>query len=96
MLDKYKKFYKEIYCETADPKNDYKVERCLPKVLRNGKYVDMDLCCFYEVEGFKKYMKDNHNLLVIIREVSRPSVLTKIIWFIEDFVRDIKEEFKGN
>ena len=91
MLDKYKKFYKEVYCEITDPKNNYKTERFIPKISRNGKWVDMDLCCRYEVEAFKKYMKDNHNLIVTIREKSIPSTLTKIIWFIEDITKVLAE-----
>lgn len=91
MLDKYKKFYKEVYCEITDPKNDYKTERFIPKISRDGKWVDMDLCCYYEVEAFKKYMKENHNLIVTIREKSIPSTLTKIIWFIEDIIKVLGE-----
>lgn len=88
MLDKYKKFYKEVYCEITDPKNDYKTERFIPKISRDGKWVDMD---YYEVEAFKKYMKENHNLIVTIREKSIPSTLTKIIWLIEDITKVLGE-----
>lgn len=92
MLDKYKKFYQEIYCTISDPKNDYKTERCIPKVKdTHGKWVDMDFTNPYEVDGFKKYMKENHNLIVSIHTKRRASVLTKIIWFIEDLLHAIKE-----
>ena len=45
MLDKYKKFYREVYCTISDPKNDYKTEKCVPKVQKDGRWVDIDLCC---------------------------------------------------
>lgn len=91
MLDRYKKFYQEIYCTITDPKNDYKTERFIPKISRDGKWVDMDLTNPYEVDNFKKYMKEKHNLIVTIRTERRASVLTKIIWFIEDLLHAIKE-----
>lgn len=91
MLDKYKKFYKEVYCTISDPKNDYKIEKYVPKVLVNRKWEDIDLCNYYQVENFKKYMKEKYNLIVSIHEYRRASTLTKIIWFIEDLIHAIKE-----
>ena len=66
----------------------YKFNR---EILKDGKWVDIDLYNSDEVHNFKKYMQDNYNIIISIHETRHPSKLTKVIWFIEDSIKVLKE-----